>query len=320
MKNPQVEVNHARELALAQGMARPITQSGAVSRYLEPAGNGLHHVFFLRVGGRDWVGRKVLQRDEHNQWHLSSVLKPSMLFGLHVESQWGNEGVSIYFQTATPADKVAAFDAARMRPDSEVRFPFTQTDDSGQEAVCPVDYWQGSESLATQLNADEVHFREHCVELLKALSKPGTLIYDPACSTGAFIAHLARELPDCRCAGSDRSASMIEYAKSCHASSSVEFCVMDACEVVDSGIQCDVLILRFLNAEVVTRRDAEAAFSSLAQCVKPGGTILVFGHTPVLIPASYLAQTLKLRWVSSVAARPGHAELFQFYRLMTPTS
>jgi len=38
----------------------------------------------------------------------------------------------------------------------------------------------------------------------------------------------------------------------------------------------------------------------------------------VLIAVPYMAQVLKLELISSVAARPGHTELFQFYRLRTP--
>jgi predicted ATPase len=68
----------------------------------------------------------------------------------------------------------------------------------------------------------------------------------------------------------------------------------------------------------MTRKDAQQAFLDMAAAVKPGGTILLFGHTPVLIAVPYMAQVLKLELISSVAARPDHTELFQFYRLRTP--
>ncbi|WP_426205414.1 class I SAM-dependent methyltransferase [Pseudomonas sp. TWP3-1] len=315
-----VEIDHARERALGLSMASHINKSGVLSCYIEPVANGLHQVFFLRVAGRDWVGRKVLQRADNGRWHSSSALKPSMLLGPHVESQWGNEGLAMYFQTVSPAEKIAALDAARGTPGSEIQFPFALIDRVDQEAVCPPGFWQCSEALATGLNADEAHLREYCAALLRTLVTPGRLIYDPACSTGEFIAHLASSLPDCRFLASDRSASMIEHARRQHAALPVDFRCLDAADATDAGIHCDVLILRFLNAEVLTRRQAQCVFESLVHCVRPGGTILIFGHTPVLIAVSWLAATLNLHLQSCVAGRSGQAELFQFYRLTVPTT
>lgn len=313
-----VDIDHARERALGLSMASHITQSGGLSCYIEPVANGLHQLFVLHLAGRDWVGRKVLQRENNARWHLSSALRPSMLLGPHVQSQWGAEGLSIYFRTVSPAEKVAALEAARGTPDSEIQFPFPVIDRVDQEAICPPGFWQCSEALAARLNADEAHLREHCAALLQTLVTADTLIYDPACSTGEFIAHLARSLPHCRFRASDRSASMIEHAQQRHAALPIDFRCLDASHAADTGLHCDVLILRFLNAEVLTRRQAQVAFESLTQCVRPGGTILIFGHTPVLIAVSWLAATCNLHLESCVAARPGQTELFQFYRLTVP--
>lgn len=304
-----------RELTLARSMRLYLNENGAVGHYLEPRGSGLHYIFFLRVNDELWVGRKLLQRDRHFRWQAGSALKPGMLFGPHLHSLWGDDGLSIGYRTASPAEKTQAFEHALHQADSEILFPFPLLDETGREVVCPADFWQCNESLAEQLNTDEQHLREYCAGLLQAITGKGALIYDPACSTGAFIAHLARALPDCLCLGCDRSASMIEHARQCHSGTSVEFDVLEASEAFDAGIRCDVLILRFLNAEVLTRREAQTAFESLIRCVKPGGTILVFGHTPVLIPVTWLASIHHLKLESSVAARSGQVELFQFYRL-----
>ena len=320
MNNQAIACSKDHELELAKNLSDHITSAGPISCFVESTRNGLHQVFILRVRDRDWVGRKVLQRDVCNRWGLSSLLSPSMLLGPHRQSQWGNDGVSIYFQTSTLKEKTEAFEAALNSPDSEIHFPFAVIDDCGDEAVCPADYWQGNELLAAQLNADECHFREHCVSVLRPLLKPDDLVYDPACSTGDFIAHLAAELTDGRYLGTDRSASMIEYAQQRHATSTAQFRVMEATACIDAHIRCDVLILRFLNAEVMTRREAHSAFESLVRCVKPGGTILVFGHTPVLLAMPWLAHTFGLVIISSIAARSGRQELFQFYRLTLPAA
>lgn len=308
-------LDRTRELALARSMPRHLNENGAVGHYLEPPGNGLHHVFFLRLNDQVWVGRKLLQRDRQFRWLASSVLRPCMLLGPHLHSLWGDEGLSIGYRTASVEQKAQTFERALRQVDSEILFPFPVVDAAGREAVCPTDFWQCSPVLAEQLNTDEQHLRHYCAGLLQAITTTGALIYDPACSTGEFIAHLARALPDCLCLGSDRSPLMIEHARQTHGRTSVEFRLLDAGEAFDAGIHCDVLILRFLNAEVLTRREARAAFESLIRCVKPGGTILVFGHTPVLIPVAWLAATHHLQLESSVAARPGQVELFQFYRL-----
>ncbi|WP_244142404.1 class I SAM-dependent methyltransferase [Pseudomonas allokribbensis] len=296
-------------------MPRHLNENGGVGHYLEPPGSGLHHVFFLRLNDQVWVGRKLLQRDRHFRWQASSALKPGMLLGPHLHSLWGDDGLSIGFRTVSAEKKTQIFERAFRQADSEILFPFPILDAAGREAVCPADFWQCSPVLAEQLNTDEQHLRAYCAGLLQAITATGALIYDPACSTGEFITHLARALPDCLCLGTDRSASMIEHARQTHGRTSVEFRLLDASEAFDAGIHCDVLILRFLNAEVLTRREARAAFESLIRCVKPGGTILVFGHTPVLIPVAWLAATHHLQLESSVAARPGQVELFQFYRL-----
>ncbi|WP_323160166.1 class I SAM-dependent methyltransferase [Pseudomonas fluorescens] len=308
-------LDQTRELALARSMPRHLNENGGVGHYLEPPGNGLHHLFFLRLHDEVWVGRKRLQRDRQFRWQAGSVLEPCMLLGPHLHSLWGDEGLSIGYRTVSVEQKVQTFERALRQADSEILFPFPIVDAAGREAVCPAEFWQCNESLAEQLNTDEQHLREHCAGLLQAITKTGALIYDPACSTGEFIAHVARALPDCLCLGTDRSASMIEHARRAHERTPVEFRLLDASEAFDAGIHCDVLILRFLNAEVLTRREARTAFESLIRCVKPGGTILVFGHTPVLIPVAWLAATHHLQLESSVAARPGQVELFQFYRL-----
>ncbi|HEF4761576.1 TPA: class I SAM-dependent methyltransferase [Pseudomonas putida] len=307
-----------RERYLALSLPHRKAGRGELDRYVEPLGPGLHHLFLLRVNGNDWVGRKLLQHSEIDGWHISSLLKPSMLLGPVAEWYWGNQGVVIHFHAVPAQEKNAAFHDALTQPDSEVRFPFPVLDKHGQECVCPPDYWRCNTALAAQLDADEDHFRQHCANLLKTLSHPGAVIHDPACSTGEFIAHLARELPDRQYLGSDLSASMIEHAIKHHGTSAIRFQLADARHFATSGHQCDVLILRFLNAEVMTREEAQHTFHKMAACVKPGGTMLLFGHTPVLVAVPYMAQRLELELISSIAARPGHTELFQFYRLRKP--
>lgn len=295
-------------------MNRPECTGGRWLRLVEPLGPALNDVFVLTVGGRRWLGRKRPYHDENGEEYLSSILLPEMLLGHLEQIQWGDAGIAFYLKTMPPEEKQQVFHQAQHQPGSEITFTFPVMDDRGREFVCPADLWQADKPLAEQLNADEAHFREHCVALLYDSGlTPGAVIHDPACSTGQFIAQLARALPGLRCQGSDRSASMIQHAKRHHPG--VTFELADAGHCANHRNRYDVLILRFLNAEVVTRADAEHLLRRQATTLKPGGLIIVFGHTPVLPAMPYMAQALGLRLESCVAARPGREELFQFYQL-----
>lgn len=80
-----------------------------------------------------------------------------------------------------------------------------------------------------------------------------------------------------------------------------------------------VLVVRFLNAEVLSLDTAVAGFRSLVRLIAPGGHALVFGHTPVLPAVRQLADESGLRVRSAVAAMPGAEDkVFQFYLLHRP--
>lgn len=287
----------------------------AQQRHLEPLGFGLTQLFVLKTGSHQWAGRNRPLPNDQGKRRLSSILHPSMLLGPLTGQYWSNEGVALFFQPATPAAKHRVFIEAQHNGHSEVCFPYPPLGPNGEEFVCPPTFWECDDERATHLNIDEAHFREQCVAVLSERLKPGALIHDPACSTGELIAHLAQALPRCLCLGSDLSASMIRYASQRYAGSPVRFRQADAAR---ESPACDALILRFLNAEVVTRRDAEALLRTLLGSLRPGGLALVFGHTPVPPAVPWIAQTLGITLECRVAARPGQLELFQFYLLTRP--
>lgn len=290
--------------------------AATVQRHLEPLGFGLAQLFVLHAAGVRWAGRNRPVSHHQGQRRMSSILRPAMLLGPLADHQWSNEGVALFYQATTPAAKHLAFVEASRDARSEVCFPYPPLGPHGEEFICPPAFWECDDERAAQLNIDEAHFREHCVAVLRERLKPGALIHDPACSTGELIAHLAQELPRCLCLGSDLSASMIRYAAQRHAGSPVRFRQADAAR---ESPACDALILRFLNAEVVTRHAADTLLRSLLGSLKPDGVALVFGHTPVLPAVRWIAQGLGITLESCVAARPGQLELFQFYQLSRPS-
>ena len=281
--------------------------------FTEPVGPGLNSLFVLTVDGVQWIGRKLPTQSPDRMWHLSSIIQPAMLLGPLTHVRYGDSGVTLHFITTAKHEKSIIFKRALQRPESSLYFPYPAMDSTGQELVIHDQDWTFSESFAKTLDADERHFRDYCSALLQHSLRPGAVLLDPACSTGTFIASLARSLPHTCCIGADRSLSMIEQARARHPD--VQFYHRTAQETPYAVADCDVLLLRFLNAEVLTRDEAHALLRLLLTHLKPGATAIVFGHTPVLPNVGYLADTLGLSLKSSLASRPGHIELFEFYVL-----
>ncbi len=280
-----------------------------------PVGPTLNALFILSVDNVNWAGRKLMTHTPESGWQSSSCLTPTMLFGQLVALFYTEQGLTLSFITASTDEKNHAFDKALLAPESELYFPYPLLDEQGQEWVAREDQWSFNKQLAEQLDHDELHFRHYCAAFLKPYIKPGSVLYDPACSTGTFIASLATAFPNARCIGSDQSQSMVDYARTQHILPSLRFEHGTAAAMSCLTHTCDVLFLRFLNAEVVSHADAQALLRCMVKPLKPGATLVIFGHTPVLINVRYWANTLGLTLKTSLAARPGHRELFEFYVL-----
>ncbi|MFW9268084.1 class I SAM-dependent methyltransferase [Pseudomonas sp. NR3] len=314
MHNHTTRLRLRRELGLEALLQAEPLAPGSWGRFVEPPGAGLNHIFILRCRGRDWVGRKTLQQHERGRPRSDSRIEPWMLLGPLGQFHWGNDGLQLDYQATRRADKVAAFADALDDPDGEIHFPFPAFDSDGREFVCPENHWAFTDALARELDDSEAHIRHHCSTLLRSSLKPGAVIHDPACSTGTFIHHLAQALPGSRCIGSDRSFSMIEAARDRYGRL-VDFRLADAANDEPVIDYCDVLVLRFLNAEVMTRAQAEQLLRRRVSTLVPGGKLIVFGHTPVLPAMRYLAQQCALSVVSSLASCGTTGQLFQFYVL-----
>lgn len=277
------------------------------------AGPTLNCLFILTVQSDIYVGRKLLTQTKDRGWQQSSCLLPDHLLGKLFNINYGNNGFSITFTTLAEAEKYSVFEAAIHHSTSDIFFPFPLLDGIGQECVLSQADWADAAAQAEQLDQDERHFRDYCSAFLKPLMSPNKLLYDPACSTGTFIGCMAQAFPETRCIGSDHSPAMIEHARLRHPA--LEFHHADAATMVQTVSRCDVLFLRFLNAEVLYRDEAQELFCTFARALKPGALLIMFGHTPVLVNVSYWGQKLGLTLKSSLAARTGHTELFEFYVL-----
>lgn len=308
------EAIYAREIKLAIRYAAHEAPDGTLERFVEPWPECLQQWFILRVDGVDWVGRKFLSR-KGGSWNISSLLRPWMLLGRWQGMRFTDKGVVFYYLSASMAECGNVFARATVDASARVSFPFPQLDPQWREYIMPDTAWAGEEAFAQKLDANEAHFRAHAVNVLKKRLKPGGLIYDPACSSGAFIDHVACAFSESPCIGSDRSASMIDWARSKVRATNLALHTADAASPACPAASCDALIVRFLNVEVVHSDTAEALLRALRDLLAPGGTLLVFGHTPVVLELPYLASLLRLRLITSIAAREEHEELFEFYVL-----
>jgi Methyltransferase domain len=146
-----------------------------------------------------------------------------------------------------------------------------------------------------------------------ARTMPGgpPVVFDPACSTGACLRALADAVPNARCVGADRSPAMARRA----AAMLPHVLVADAARPPLAPGGVDLLVVRFLNAEVVERAAARPIFRRLAGLLAPGGHAFVFGHTAVLLDAHRAARATGLRLRATTGAAPDGAGLFQFYVL-----
>lgn len=276
-----------------------------------PIGHCLNELYVLSMHRKAYLGRKL--PDESNV--LGSRLLPATLLGpLHRARLF--EGVlCLHHGVLDPAEKSEVFFQATQTPGATIHFPFPVMDSAGTEQIAPLSFWDDTKRLAQALDYQEKHFRQHSLAVLKERLKPGDVIYDPACSTGTFIAHLARGMPAMRCIGSDICPAMIEHASNRHSLDNLHFTATEAASPCLAADGCDVLILRFLNAEVMPRQQAIDLFHHLARLVRGGGLLILFGHTPVLFPVELEAQRLGLSVVGCLAQCPETQALFQFFIL-----
>lgn len=306
-----MQPEHARhERWLARHLPSRAHTPGGVATLEEPVGHGLNNLFILRLQNLEYLGRKLL--DEQGQ--LGSRLTPAMLLGPLLRTRQCGNRLQMHYRTLSTDEKHQVFAQARRSNDTSIHFPFPVVDEQGQELVAPASFWNDTPQLARRLDAQERHFREHCLATLQKRLAPGAVIHDPACSTGTFIATLAQGLPGAQCLGSDVSPAMIAHARTHQRLPNLKFDIADATDSAAAD-SCDVLILRFLNAEVMLRQQATRLFQTLSRRVRRAGVIIVFGHTPVLVAIEPEAKRLGLKVTGTIAACPDTQALFQFFIL-----
>lgn len=214
----------------------------------------------------------------------------------------------IGFQPLDLAARRAAFDA--ITPLTELVHPFGKQREPGREKTSPPDGWLVSEERAAFLALGEQHIRRYTRELFGPRFgdlRSDILAYDPACSTGRFLGDFAALNPArIRTVGQDLSKHMVAFA----GDRLEQVFHGDALRPAVAPASVDVLFSRFLNSEVVSTAQARRILPELVRTLRPGGLMVVLGHSPVLVDAADLADA-GLR-VTQTVARAGDC-LFQYY-------
>lgn len=214
----------------------------------------------------------------------------------------------IVFQPLDEARRRAAFDA--ITPMTEIVHPFAKQRDPGREKTSPADGWKVSAERAEFLGLGEEHIRRYTRELFAprfAGLTEDVLAYDPACSTGKFLSDFATLNPEhIRTVGQDLSRHMVAFAEN-HLE---QVHHGDAMNPAVAPGSVDILFSRFLNSEVVSTAVARQILPRLVATLRPGGVLVLLGHSPVLLDVPDL-QEAGLKVLQTVARSGDH--LFQYY-------
>ncbi len=266
----------------------------------------LHDLFLLRRGSERWIGI----RERKSRGSRYSIVEMDMLLGRLIDSE--PVGEHTIFHIVVPRNqnwKDDIFLAITNSAGWDVHFPYAPLTESGTEFVCPAGFWEECASVPYTLDAEEAHFRRHTSEVLGSLARPGATIYDPACSTGAFLGHIKDRHPGFSYIASDASNKMIELARDRFEDAFVS----DVLAAQRLAVDCDIMILRFLNHEVMSSRDAEFAFLNMATNCKANGKIIAFGHTPLAIDLPKIVSGMKAEVVGSIGISVDPVGIFQYY-------
>lgn len=219
-------------------------------------------------------------------------------------------GYHLRYRAISGAEVAALVCAAPLR--TELTYPLRRLVDAA-ETVQTEAYWSARAAEPESLDNDEWFMREAAIRLLAPILQPGDLVFDPACSTGRFLAAIGDAIPHCRLRGQELSEPMAQLAKTRLRDVRTGSATEPAC----GENEATALICRFLNLDVVTSSQALALFKQLCQCVAPGGHLLLVGHTPILLDQTVMhAAGLILH--QSVKLTPHQHALFQFYHLQQP--
>jgi isonocardicin synthase len=277
----------------------------------EPVNRFPQNVFLVETGGATFVGRKLMSSfaaaGQLLEPHCSRIVA-SHLLGRLRSFHTDEDGVSVYYHSLRDSEKRALLARLAADPLADIVFPFAHLVD-GCERCSLLTGWSLDPGRAANLAIGEQHLREFSIALVRQHGAVDPVLYDPACATGDFLRALKEAFPRSVTIGQDLSLEMIGYARP---RLDRAYCGDAMSPRVADG-SADFVFCRFLNSEVVTCRQASALLARLSATVKPGGYLVVFGHTPVLVQASEILACGDFRLVRTLGATEDRSTVFQYY-------
>ncbi|MGI2298314.1 hypothetical protein ACRRVB_00580 [Candidatus Cardinium hertigii] len=286
-----------------------------IERWIEPFNRLPQNIFTFQQDGICFFGRKLIAERKltgHLKELNCSHITPSMLLGILVHFEHSAHAIAAFYHPLTFSEKLNLFSKIAANPMVDIYHPFVWLDPSShRERSSPKSGWSIDTMRAKNLEEGERPIRSYTLEWLKHETMDGKIIYDPACSTGLFLHTIKSSYPYATVIGQDLSQKMVDYA-----SPFVDKVIWgDAAKPGIPENYCDYLFVRFLNAEVVSRKHAYALFPILLSRLKKNGKMIVFGHTPVLLYMPYIECFHNLIAIQRTGYAVESGSIFQYYIL-----
>ncbi|OUB12253.1 hypothetical protein BK704_10765, partial [[Bacillus thuringiensis] serovar konkukian] len=168
-----------------------------INMYIEPY-YSRQNLFLLKTKETIFCGRKIAESVnlENNTLCMTSAINTNMILGYFHTYQINDKEVYLYY---TPCTQQKISEILSMLTDdtsAEITFPFSTLDDVLQEYLVTSKAWDSLDTeQLTNLDHDELHFRNITANYLYNQETSQKVFYDPACSTGTFLGHLKQLFP-----------------------------------------------------------------------------------------------------------------------------
>lgn len=274
------------------------------------------NIFFIELQNDITIfGRKILSVLHRNKELTAlncSRIDDNMIIGILKKKVYNTPDIMIEFYPLTDEERIFLFNSIKYDKSINIYFPYTYHDYyTKEEKGSPKNGWHYYENLDIYLARGEKHIRRETISFLanEDLSN-GSIIYDPACSTGNFLKEIKDNYPNVFTIGADLSEEMMQVATP---KLDLALCENAYNSSIDDK-SVDYLFLRFLNFHVVTKKEALEMYKILLRKVKDNGKIVCFGHTPVLLSKNDLIDS-QCNLNSCSAYDDEYNSKFQYYVL-----
>jgi isonocardicin synthase len=281
-----------------------------LSWIFEPFDRKPFDIFFLSYAGQRLMGRKlpaVLPGRNGVEELKCCLISANMFLGVVEREQITEHGVIVFYRPLNPTEKELLIKLVKDEPLTDLYYPYPVPK---MEQNATEDYWSPTTERVQELDDGERMLREYTIEWLSRFDMKQMVVYDPACSTGTFLAGIKENFPLSLSIGQDLSLEMVKYCEG----RVDQLYWGDSINPPTKEESVDFVFFRFLNATVVDTLRAHELFLANARCCRNGGYIVLFGHTPVILSSEWL-EGLGLEFERKIGYSETLNSIFQYYIL-----